>query len=187
MKKRLRHRLFFCEYCEIFKNTHFEKHLRTTASEDTPTLMLSYEICEIFKNTNLEEHVRKTASIWQKWPFEWSNFLASKIYQEPIFWALNVNSVRNKSEALEFLIKNKFDVFLVSESKLDSCFPEVQFKIPGYRIFRQDRDKYGGGLMFHINQNIPCKKIETFQFTSSIKILTLEINLGKEKRDFWHI
>ena len=35
--------------------------------------------------------------------------------------------------------------------------------------------------MFYINQNIPCKKIETFQFTSSIETLTLEINLGKEK------
>ena len=35
--------------------------------------------------------------------------------------------------------------------------------------------------MFYINQNIPCKKIETFQFTFSIEILTLEINLGKEK------
>ena len=35
--------------------------------------------------------------------------------------------------------------------------------------------------MFYINQNIPCKKIETFQFTPSIKILTLEINLGREK------
>ena len=35
--------------------------------------------------------------------------------------------------------------------------------------------------MFCTNQNIPCKKIETFQFTSSIEILTLEINLGKDK------
>ena len=35
--------------------------------------------------------------------------------------------------------------------------------------------------MFYINQNIPCKKIEAFQFASSIEILTLEINLGKEK------
>ena len=35
--------------------------------------------------------------------------------------------------------------------------------------------------MFYINQNIPCKRIETFQFTSSIEILTLETNLGKEK------
>ena len=35
--------------------------------------------------------------------------------------------------------------------------------------------------MFYINHNIPCKKIEIFQFKSSIKILTLEINLGIEK------
>ena len=70
---------------------------------------------------------------------------------------------------------------MLSESKLDSSFPEAQFKIPGYRIFRQDRDKYGGGFMFYINQKNPCKKIRTFQFTSSIEILTLEMNLGKEK------
>ena len=25
--------VFFCEYCEIFKNIHFEEHLRTAASE----------------------------------------------------------------------------------------------------------------------------------------------------------
>ena len=35
--------------------------------------------------------------------------------------------------------------------------------------------------MFCITQNMPCKKIETFQFTSSIEILTIEINLAKEK------
>ena len=50
LKKRLQG-CFFCEYCEIFKNTNFEKHLRTTASENTPTVMLSNEICEILKNT----------------------------------------------------------------------------------------------------------------------------------------
>ena len=94
---------------------------------------------------------------------------------------MNVNSVRNKFEAVEFLIKEQFDVFLVSESKLDSSFPEAQFKIPGYKIFRQDRDRYGGGLMFYITQKVPRKKIEMFQFTSSIEILMLEINLGKEK------
>ena len=33
------------------------------ASENTPTVMLSYEICEIFKNTYFEEHLQKTASI----------------------------------------------------------------------------------------------------------------------------
>ena len=81
---------------------------------------------------------------------------------------LNVSSVRNKFEALEFLIKDKFNVFLVSKSKIDSSFPEAQFKIPGYRNFCQDQDKYWGDLMFYINQVIPCKKIEIFQFASSM-------------------
>ena len=31
IKKRIQ-QLFSCEYCEIFKNTYFEKHLRTAAS-----------------------------------------------------------------------------------------------------------------------------------------------------------
>ena len=55
--------MFFYEYCEIFKNTYFDKHLRTTASENTPAVILSYEICEIFKDTYFEEHLQKTVSI----------------------------------------------------------------------------------------------------------------------------
>ena len=55
---------------------------------------------------------------------------------------------------------------MVSDSNLDSSFSQAQCKILGYRIFRQDRDKYGAGLMFYIKRNIPCKKIETFQLTS---------------------
>ena len=30
IRKKLRHR-FSCDYCEIFKNTYFEEHLRTAA------------------------------------------------------------------------------------------------------------------------------------------------------------
>ena len=98
--------------------------------------------------------------------------MRGKFTKNLFFGHLNVNSVRNKFEAVEFLIKDKSDVFLVSESKL----AEAQFKIPGYRIFRQDRDIYGGGLMFYINHDISCKKKEIFQFAFSIEILALEIN-----------
>ena len=30
--------MFSCKVCEIFGNTYFEKHLRTTAPEETPLL-----------------------------------------------------------------------------------------------------------------------------------------------------
>ena len=57
---------------------------------------------------------------------------------------LNVNSLRNKFKSLNEPIKDTFDIFLVSDSKLDSSFPKSQFLIPGYRIFRKDRNNNGG-------------------------------------------
>ena len=47
-----------------------------------------------------------------------------------------------------------FDVFLVSESKLDHTFPSNQFRINGYKIFRLDSNRFGGGLILYINKNI---------------------------------
>ena len=41
---------------------------------------------------------------------------------------LNINSIRNKFEMIVETIAN-FDIFLISESKIDSTFPKVQFKI----------------------------------------------------------
>ena len=104
-----------------------------------------------------------------------------KCTKKLFFGYLNVNSVKNKFEVLELLIKDMFDVFLASEGKTNSSFLEAQFDIPGYAIFHPYQDKYGGGVIFCVNQNIRCRKLETFQFESSVDILTLEINLGKGK------
>ena len=54
---------------------------------------------------------------------------------------LNVNSLRNKIEAVEELIRNNIDIFLFSETKLDETFPNQQFKIRGHKSFKRDRNK----------------------------------------------
>ena len=59
---------------------------------------------------------------------------------------LSINSVRNKFESANEMIRNNFDTFIITESKLDSSFPNSQFHIPGYRLFRKDYNKNGGGL-----------------------------------------
>ena len=45
-------------------------------------------------------------------------------------------------------IISNFSVFLISEPKFDSFFPNSQFKINGYKIFRRYRNRYGGGFLF---------------------------------------
>ena len=48
---------------------------------------------------------------------------------------LKINSIRNKFEMIAETITN-FDVFLISESKIDSTFPNMQFKInKNYKMF----------------------------------------------------
>ena len=51
-------------------------------------------------------------------------------------------------ESLKELIKDTFDAFLVSESKIDSTFSNSQFSIPGYCIVWKNRNKNGGGILF---------------------------------------
>ena len=87
------------------------------------------------------------------------------------FGHLNIDSLRNKKEFLEPLIRNLFDIFTVRETKLEFSFSVSEFTIPGYRLFRKDRNQHGGGSIFYVNQDIPCKTINTFNFPDSFEIL----------------
>ena len=108
--------------------------------------------------------------------------LLHKKHLKNLFYGhLNINSLRNKREFLEPLIRNHFDVFLVSEAKLDSNFPGSEFRIPGYRLFRKEKNQHGRGLIFYVNEYIPCKTIKTFNFANSLEGLPLEINLRNKK------
>ena len=52
---------------------------------------------------------------------------------------LNINSVRNKFEALTYIIDNNIDLLLISETKLDDSFPTAQFQMKGFSVpYRYD-------------------------------------------------
>ena len=70
---------------------------------------------------------------------------------------MNVNSIRNKFVSIQELIRRTFDIFLISETKIDDSFPNAQFKIEGFKSFRKDRDAFGGGLLFYVNEKLNCR------------------------------
>ena len=52
---------------------------------------------------------------------------------------------------LKELSKDKIDIFLISEIKLDSSFPSGQFVIKGYStLFRLDKNQNGGVKTSHV-------------------------------------
>ena len=93
---------------------------------------------------------------------------------------LNINSVRNKFDTLDEIVK-VFDIFLISESKLDNTFPISQFSIRGYKVFRRDRNRFGGGLILHVNENIPCQPLTDNPVFYDFEMMVFELHQSKCK------
>ena len=47
-----------------------------------------------------------------------------------------------------------FDMLCIQETKIDNTFPNSQFHVNGYNIFRRDRKKGGGGVMIFVRDSI---------------------------------
>ena len=103
----------------------------------------------------------------------------SKHSENLFFGQLNVNSIRNKFESVQEIIQNTFDIFLVCETKTYTFFPNQQFCIPEYSIFRKDRNARGGGLFFYVNQDLNCKVLNKYPTRQDLEILVLELKLSK--------
>ena len=75
-----------------------------------------------------------------------------------IIGQLNINSLRNKFNCLDQKTFGSVDILIVSETNLDSSFPVGQFLIDSHGPpIRLDRGINGGGLMFSVRDDIPCK------------------------------
>ena len=73
--------------------------------------------------------------------------IKAKHHKNLFFGHLNVNSICNKFVSIQELIKRTFDMFLISETKIDDSFPNVQFKIKGHKSFKKDQDAFGGVMI----------------------------------------
>ena len=93
---------------------------------------------------------------------------------------LNINSFRNKFAFIEDII-NLFDVFLVSESKLDYTFPSNQFRINGCKTFRLHCNRFGGGLILDINENISCKPLQEHIHLPNFEVFAIEFYQNNQK------
>ena len=72
--------------------------------------------------------------------------LKNKHSKDTIFSHININSFRYKYIALQEILYEKYvDILIVGETKLDSSFPDAQFKAEGYTMFRKDRNSNTGG------------------------------------------
>ena len=78
---------------------------------------------------------------------------------------LNVASLPLRIDELRNAVTGKIDVLVLTETHLDGSFPTEQFLIEGFKTpYRQDRNKFGGGVMIYIREDIPSKILEKHAF-----------------------
>ena len=92
---------------------------------------------------------------------------------------LNINSLRINLNLKKLIINPNFDIFLVLE-KSDESFRNNQFYISGYRIFRQNRNCFGGGLCLYIKENIASKQLN-LHLDKETEAIYLKINIRLRK------
>ena len=95
---------------------------------------------------------------------------------------LNINSIVGKFDHFKFLIENNIDILVLTETKIDANFPNAQFRIDGFSApFRLDQNKFGGGVLIYVREDIPCKQLTKHILPDYIEGIFVEISLRKAK------
>ena len=78
-------------------------------------------------------------------------------------------------------MSGRFDIPLMTETKIDATFSNSQFNVEGFRIYRVDRNAHGGGLMIFMLNDICFLVITRFNidmssFRTESMLLKVKIN-----------
>ena len=76
---------------------------------------------------------------------------------------------------MPLLHEHLVNILAIAETKIDDSFPFDQFHMPNYKLYRQDRNCHGGGIMVYINDSIPHRILKEYcgEF-EGIDFMTLE-------------
>ncbi|CAB3981321.1 Hypothetical predicted protein [Paramuricea clavata] len=83
---------------------------------------------------------------------------------------LNICSLKNKEHYLlaqDLVLKQKFDIFTISETWLDTSVTDIEIEFPGYAPFRLDRNgKRARGVSAYVNQSFKCEPMKDLTYIS---------------------
>ena len=100
----------------------------------------------------------------------------------PIIGHINVNFLASKFESLRDLIKDKIDILVITETKIDESFPTGQFSIDGFSTpFRLDRNKFGGGVIIYVKEHLLCVEIPFDDKPKDIECILLDLKIRNKR------
>ena len=90
---------------------------------------------------------------------------------------LNIELIVGKLDKLKVFIVNNIDILVLTETKMDSSFPNAEFRIDGFSApFRFDRNRFGDGVLIYVREDINCKQLTKHILPDEIEGIFDEIN-----------
>ena len=85
--------------------------------------------------------------------------LKLKYVNKVLFGNLNICSLGQdgKFESLVYMIDSNLDIIVLTETHLDETLSTRQFPIDGFKPYRVDKMKKGGGVMIYVRVDIPSQ------------------------------
>ncbi|XP_056013253.1 uncharacterized protein LOC130052406 isoform X2 [Ostrea edulis] len=88
---------------------------------------------------------------------------------------LNINSLAGEYDQIkDILQRNLIDMLFLAETKIDASYPDAQFVIDNYTMWRADRNKHGGGVLAFLRSDLAGDRKPTFEF-KDIESVGIEI------------
>ena len=88
---------------------------------------------------------------------------------------------RNKIVALKEFMWKKVGICVCSERKIDQTFPDQEYRVHHYKLCRSCRNKHGGGVIFYINENLPCKVVGLEEVPNDCEMILIEVSIKNRK------
>ena len=95
--------------------------------------------------------------------------------------------MRNNFDSLQHAINKNIGVLLISETKIDSSFPSLQFHLEGHdTLSRLDRNTNGGGILLYIREDIPSTLLNSDLSTEGFFVkIRLREKTSETKQDYY--
>ncbi|CAH3047103.1 unnamed protein product, partial [Porites lobata] len=95
-------------------------------------------------------------------------------------------------ELVAMIRKLKTHIIFISKTKIDSTYPDNQFTIPGYTLYRNNRKKGGGtggiihgsrpwlgmDIFWNCPMLLPCKRLRINRTFKTLEPLAVDIRVG---------
>ena len=79
----------------------------------------------------------------------------------PIIAYPNINSIKNKFDDLQELIKSNIDVAMIRETKIDVSYTTTQFLLDNYhQLFRLDINSKAGDILVYVKSSVSFTETE---------------------------